>query len=204
VRRITSLSILHNRYNSFATAVTSTATLGVDGGFMSSHTLDFTPDVNRRRLLLGGIYTGVGLICAGLGVPAAPYLLSPPKEQTQTPWINVGGLSDFMPGSPQTVAFRISRTDGWRTGREEASAWVVNQSDGRITAFSPACTHLGCLYRWQETARQFICPCHGSRFAIDGEVLAGPAERPLDRYEVRVEGNQVWVKPQVKPETART
>lgn len=171
---------------------------------MNSLVSDTTPPVNRRYVLVGGIYVAFASICAGLGAPAAPYLLSPPKGQSRTPWINAGSLNEFAPGSPQTVAFRFNRAGGWRTGGEEASAWVVNQGAGRIAAFSPACTHLGCLYRWQETANQFLCPCHGSRFAIDGELLAGPAQRPLDRYEVRVESGRVWLKPQAPPETAKS
>ena len=163
---------------------------------MSSPNPEIKPAVERRELLVKGICAGCALICAGLGAPAVPYLLSPQKGQSRIAWINAGELSDFPPGSPQTVRFQIGRADGWTIAGEQASAWVVNQAAGRVTAFSPACTHLGCLYRWQPAAHEFVCPCHGSRFAIDGAVLAGPASRPLDRYEVRLEGGKVWLRPE--------
>ena len=44
------------------------------------------------------------------------------------------------------------------------------------------CPHLGCALRWNRTERTWDCPCHGSRFAKDGTLLDGPANRPLDPH----------------------
>jgi Rieske Fe-S protein len=64
---------------------------------------------------------------------------------------------------------------------------------GEITALLASCTHQGC--QPEPVADRLACPCHGSEFGFDGSVLQGPAERPLTRYPVTVEGSElvVWV-----------
>ena len=49
------------------------------------------------------------------------------------------------------------------------------------------------IYHWEDGKNEFLCPCHNSLFAIDGKVISGPAPRPLDRYETKVEGNKLLV-----------
>jgi len=70
--------------------------------------------------------------------------------------------------------------------------WVVNR-DGRLFALEARCTHLGCTPRWEPDLGVFRCPCHGSRFSPEGEVLTGPATRPLARFALHVEQDQVRV-----------
>src|SRR4051812_32438310 len=58
---------------------------------------------------------------------------------------------------------------------------VYRDEDGGLHGVSLRCTHLGCLVRFNAAERSWDCPCHGSRFDVDGAVLEGPAVRPLDR-----------------------
>lgn len=56
---------------------------------------------------------------------------------------------------------------------------AFRDDDGSVTLRLATCTHLGCAVKWNPAERTWDCPCHGSRFAPDGRVIAGPAESPL-------------------------
>lgn len=60
---------------------------------------------------------------------------------------------------------------------------VYRDEDGATHARSATCTHLGCVVRWNPLERSWDCPCHGSRFSPDGEVLTAPAIDPLGAAE---------------------
>ncbi len=63
--------------------------------------------------------------------------------------------------------------------------WMVNTDQG-IQAIYKVCTHLGCLYFWDDLSKRFACPCHGSQFEYNGKWIAGPAPRDLDRFAFEV------------------
>lgn len=66
-----------------------------------------------------------------------------------------------------------------RSGRRQQA--VYRDLDGRVHCVSARCTHLGCLVRFNAAEVSWDCPCHGSRFGVDGAVLEGPAVSPLPR-----------------------
>lgn len=61
--------------------------------------------------------------------------------------------------------------------------WMANTGEGFLALYA-VCTHLGCLPGWNEATFRFECPCHGSRFELNGDFITGPAPRGLDRYSV--------------------
>ncbi|HVL88335.1 MAG TPA: FAD-dependent oxidoreductase [Candidatus Thermoplasmatota archaeon] len=61
---------------------------------------------------------------------------------------------------------------------------VSRDGDGQLRALDATCSHMRCLVRWNPVERSWDCPCHGSRFAVDGSVLNGPATEPLSRVEL--------------------
>jgi cytochrome b6-f complex iron-sulfur subunit len=69
--------------------------------------------------------------------------------------------------------------------------YVRRLASGEISAVLASCTHQGC--QPEPVADRLACPCHGSEFGFDGRVLQGPAERPLIRYDVAVEGADLVV-----------
>jgi nitrite reductase/ring-hydroxylating ferredoxin subunit len=70
---------------------------------------------------------------------------------------------------------------------------IVARWDGQVAAMSLACTHQRTPLRWRETDGQFLCPKHESRFAVDGTLIRGRAERSLDRHPVRREADRLIV-----------
>ena len=50
---------------------------------------------------------------------------------------------------------------------------------GKLHLVNLTCTHMGCELNWNPAERSWDCPCHGSRFSVDGEILHGPAVQPL-------------------------
>lgn len=61
---------------------------------------------------------------------------------------------------------------------------AFRDSEGQLHLCSPVCTHMGCQVRWNAAEQSWDCPCHGSRFDPDGNVLHAPAVRPLERRGV--------------------
>jgi glycine/D-amino acid oxidase-like deaminating enzyme/nitrite reductase/ring-hydroxylating ferredoxin subunit len=78
---------------------------------------------------------------------------------------------DLKYGEGAVVSVDGSRAAAYRDG------------EGVLHAVSPTCTHMGCEVRFNPAERSWDCPCHGSRFAVDGAVLEGPAVKPLKPVE---------------------
>lgn len=79
---------------------------------------------------------------------------------------------DVAPGEGKVLALEGKRVACYR------------DDAGHVSAVSAVCTHMGCFVHWNNAERTWDCPCHGSRFHPSGEVLAGPAETPLETVEV--------------------
>lgn len=104
------------------------------------------------------------------------------------------GLSDFLSEQANTLA----QYRDWMTGGEVKSVQEVVAGQGAVVrdrarklavyrdeqeelhVLSAKCTHLGCVVHWNSAERSWDCPCHGSRFAVTGEVLHGPAPKGLE------------------------
>ena len=61
---------------------------------------------------------------------------------------------------------------------------VARREDGTLAACSALCTHMGCTVSWNKSETSWDCPCHGSRFTPEGEILHGPAVHPLKPVEM--------------------
>jgi cytochrome b6-f complex iron-sulfur subunit len=70
---------------------------------------------------------------------------------------------------------------------------IINTRDKGFLAFSKVCTHLGCLVKYDKEQQLFICPCHAGIFDLEGNVVSGPPPRPLQKFAVRVDGDNIVI-----------
>jgi len=136
----------------------------------------------KRRTFLGVLFFAVAALCLRMTSLAYSFLRPPKKAGTFGSVINAGDISDL----PQLDAAPVHVPRG--------RFWLVRGKDG-VTALHSSCTHLECLFGWDDNKEVFVCPCHGSEFSRDGRVLNGPATRDLDRFPIQlVTGKQEIVR----------
>jgi glycine/D-amino acid oxidase-like deaminating enzyme/nitrite reductase/ring-hydroxylating ferredoxin subunit len=131
--------------------------------------VDGVPYVGRHDPLSGNVWVATGFRKWGLAMgTAAAELLAAQIAGREHPW---EPLFD-----PNRVRLRAGAP---AFAKENANVAYHFAADRVLKHGSPRCTHLGCLLDWNAAEETWDCPCHGSRFAASGEVIEGPAVRPL-------------------------
>jgi len=69
----------------------------------------------------------------------------------------------------------------------------VRDSEESVRGIDPTCTHEKCTVEYKTERRRIECPCHGSMFDLEGNVLKGPAEKPLSLYETSLQDGRVVI-----------
>ena len=91
----------------------------------------------------------------------------------------VGGVTGVTAAETKTPRY-LRRGHGKIVDLDGKRVAAHRDLQGAVTTLSPFCTHMGCIVHWNTAESTWDCPCHGSRFKPTGEVLAGPAETPLE------------------------
>jgi len=117
-------------------------------------------DIHRKKLV-GGTWT---------------YL----KENKDYPYYMI---RDRLAKSEGTSLRSVPREGGRILNLDGKKVAAYRDAKGRVTLCSPVCTHLQGIVGWNQAEKTWDCPCHGARFKPTGEVLAGPAEEPLERLD---------------------
>jgi glycine/D-amino acid oxidase-like deaminating enzyme/nitrite reductase/ring-hydroxylating ferredoxin subunit len=89
----------------------------------------------------------------------------------------------FVTGGDVPDASQIPRGSGAVVRRGFEKIAVYKAEDGTTTEFSAICSHAGCVVEWNGTEKTWDCPCHGSRFSVEGKVINGPAIADLSPAE---------------------
>lgn len=162
-------------------------------------------------LALGGLTAAIGRAAGGGTGQAQAALTAPPRAASTTP-PTPGTSPATSPGTspapaptsgaPTAGGTLIGTTSQVPTGQarqftDPASgdpAWMVHPSGATFVAFDAICTHAGCQVQYDQSAVQFVCPCHGGVFdARTGAVLQGPPPAPLRSIPVQVLDGQLRV-----------
>jgi Rieske Fe-S protein len=84
----------------------------------------------------------------------------------------IKGMAELAPGEGKLVKF------------EGQNIALYKDEQGGIHAVDPVCPHAFCVVGWNSAEKSWDCPCHGSRFSVDGEVLTGPTHTNLQKVHI--------------------
>jgi succinate dehydrogenase / fumarate reductase iron-sulfur subunit len=141
-------------------------------------------------------HAGVAMVGAAaaitLGGIATVTAVAPKSKESTARWLPVAKVSDLPPGQVTGVMLNYSVQRGIYTDKISTPVLISRLGDD-IVCYKTACPHLGCTVHWDGRADQFRCACHGGAFDRSGNVVAGPPSHGLDRYESKVDADELMV-----------
>ena len=144
--------------------------------------------INRREFLNFAWLISIGFLMVDIAGITFIFALPRFKEGEFGGVFTLGVVGDLPPPGPTPINY------------PKAKIWLSNTEEG-LKALYKVCTHLGCLYNWQDQEIRYICPCHGSQFEPAGDYILGPAPRDLDQFVVIVETPEGQVISETNPQT---
>lgn len=163
---------------------------------------DLPAHPERREFLVKAAAIGIGATATAVPLLAGLATLFDPLRRKA----DAGGPAfvtslDALPadGAPRRFAIVADRSDVWNKYPNVPIGAVYLRRDegGNVEAFNVTCPHAGCPVEFRTGANLFVCPCHDSRFHLDGRLASihSPSQRGMDSLEVEVRnGAEVWVK----------
>jgi Rieske Fe-S protein len=160
-------------------------------------------DGTTRGQFLSLSTVGLGAMIGGvIGVPATAFLLAPVTEEITFKPVLLGSLTDFPSAGTQFKPVAATYVEDPKNPFTSAGlAWVHNTgkqgttwnaADAMFIVFSNRCMHLGCPVAAGLSG--FACPCHGGQYNSEGQRIAGPPIRPLDRFQWEIRKNrELWI-----------
>jgi Rieske Fe-S protein len=133
-----------------------------------------------------------GLLLGSVAASSGYYLVT--REGAIDEWAPVGSVNELP--VDDVVMKRVSVTEhGLLSDKPvEKVVWIRRRSGETVEVLSGACPHNNCTANWIPEKTQFDCRCHNSVFDPSGKVLSGPAPRPLDTLEHKIEGEKLLVR----------
>jgi Rieske Fe-S protein len=142
-------------------------------------------EIPRKTVLAGA---GVGLVAAAVAACSSGSDSGSSESSGSSPAESTPGSESSSSASGEALAPTADVPVG--SGVIVGEVVLTQPEAGDFKGFSAVCTHTGCLLN--EIADGTInCPCHGSKFSLDGAVVNGPATKPLETVAVRVQGDSI-------------
>jgi Rieske Fe-S protein len=147
-----------------------------------------TQEPTRRAFLGWWLGTLMAAIVATVLAPLTVYLFPPrnPKQMKEKVRVALtASLTSLREGAasrfaaPAGTAFLMADGGENNSPGDPTFGGFLTRDGGQLRAFAITCPHLGCSYDFDDGKQHFVCPCHGSEFALDGSVIHGPATAPL-------------------------
>ena len=143
---------------------------------------------DRREFIKKALYgvfalLGLGFLFAGLRV-----LAPSGRQDRELVWFRLVP-EDEVPRS----GVKKSELVYTLSGKERKARVFIVSSSGKLAVLSAVCSHLGCLVNYRKESKEFVCPCHGGKYNIDGRNIEGPPPAPLTAYPVEVKNGMVMV-----------
>lgn len=139
------------------------------------------PEPGRRDFLTRAI----GLLSAAV----AGFILYPVARFLKQPQASGGNVKSVVAATIEEMPVGSSKI--FRFGND--TAILVNDESGTMSAFDAVCTHLDCTVQYVTGERHLLCACHNGKYDLNGQVISGPPPRPLEKYEVTVQGSDIVV-----------
>ena len=111
--------------------------------------------------------------------PVSKFLV-PPKRNAKDSQLTIN-KDEIPPGTAKEIIFN------------ETPVVVINRRGSGFIALARQCTHLGCLVGYDKFNNKLVCPCHAGEFDLEGNVLSGPATKPLLRYPLKITSDQITI-----------
>ena len=138
---------------------------------------------DRRNMLSTLLGSSLALSVVTLVAPIFAYLAPLPSSRLGTRTLED---QDGDPIHPDRV-----REGTGIVGRLSGRPTLVIRKNGQLLAFVAVCPHLGCVVRWNDRRGSIECPCHGGRFDLEGQVIAGPPPQDLSPVPVQVLNDRI-------------
>ena len=144
------------------------------------HTAGKSTQPGRRwiNVLLG---SGVAASVVSFIYPALRYIIPPPVAESTNRSVVAAKVGELKDNTGKIFKFGSK------------PALLVRRADGTYLAFSAVCTHLNCTVQYRADLHEIWCACHNGLYDLEGRNVSGPPPRPLQVFEVHVQGEDVVV-----------